>query len=133
MNSRFWKTESAVPRYQCLPILLLGGDQFHELAEFSPQVAPTALDVLYQRLCFVLCQHGNLANTRVDAIRQYEIYDPKLAAERRRRFTAVLGERLESLAPPSGHHDRQRPARQAADVSSGVIAGGVSHTFPVCC
>ena len=42
--------------------LLLGGNEFHELAELAAQIAPTTLDVLDERLSFVLGEHGNLTN-----------------------------------------------------------------------
>jgi len=66
--------------------LLLRRNQFHEFAELAAQIAPAALDVLNQRLCLVLSEHGDLPDAGVDAIRQYEVDDPELAAEWRRRL-----------------------------------------------
>ena len=107
--------------------LLLRRNQLHELAEFSAQIAPAALNVLDQRLGFVLGQYGNLANTGIDAIGQHEIDDAELPAEGCRRLAAVLSERFEALAAAAGHDHRQRPAGQTADIASGVVAGSVSH------
>ncbi len=49
--------------------LLLSGDQFHELAQLSAQIAPPSLDVLYEGLGLVLSQYGDLPNARIHAIR----------------------------------------------------------------
>jgi hypothetical protein len=108
--------------------LLLGGNQFHELAEFAAQVAPAALNVLYERLSFVLSQDRDLPYPGIDAIREYEIDDPKFTAEWRSRFAAMLCERLEALAATSCHDHRQCAACQSADVASGVNTSSVSHT-----
>ena len=107
--------------------LLLRRNQLDELAELAAQIAPAALDVLDQRLGLVLRQHRDLTDAGIDAIRQHEIDDAELAAERRRRFAAMLRESLEALAAPSRHDHRQGAARQSADVASGVVAGSVSH------
>ena len=110
--------------------LLLGGNQLHEFAQFPPQIAPAALNVLDQRLRFVLGQHRYLADAGIDAIRQHKIDDAELAAERSRGFAAMLGEGLEAFAAAARHDHRQSPAGQSADVASGVIAGGVAHHDP---
>ena len=122
----FWYTASAVPRYQCGPDLLLRRNHLDELAELAAQVAPAALDVLDQRLRLVLRQDRDLADARVHAVRQHEIDDAELAAERRRGLAAMRGEVLETLAASAGHDDRQRAARQAADVASGRSSRGLS-------
>ena len=110
--------------------LLLRRNQFDEFAEFTAQIAPAALNVLDQGLRLVLGQYRDLADAGIDAVRQDEIDDLELAAERRRRLAAMLGERLEAFAAPSRHHHRQRAAGQTADVTSGVITSCVSHTLP---
>ena len=107
--------------------LLLRGNQFHELAQLAAQIAPAALNVLDQRLGFVLGQHRDLANAGIDAIRQHEIDDAELSAERRGRFAAMLRESLEAFAAASRHDHCQGSAGQTADIASGVIAGSVSH------
>jgi hypothetical protein len=108
--------------------LLLSGNELHELAQLAAQVAPAALDVLDQRLRLVLREHGDLADAGVHAIRQHEIDDAELAAERRRGLASMQSQRLQALAAAPGHHDRQCSARQSADVTSGVGSSGVSHT-----
>ena len=110
--------------------LLLRRNQLHEFAEFTAQIAPAALDVLNQRLCLVLGEHGDLPDAGIDAIRQDEVDDPEFAAEGSGRLAAVLGERFEAFAAPSRHDHRQRTARQTADIASGVISSSVSHTSP---
>ena len=121
-----------MPRYQCVADLLLRRYQLDEFAELAAQIAPAALNVLDQRLRFVLGQHRDLPDAGIDAIRQHEIDDAEFAAERRGRFAAMLGERLEAFAAAARHDHRQSSARQSADVASGVVTSSVSHTFPAC-
>ena len=97
--------------------LLLRRDHLDELAELAAQVAPAALDVLDQRVRLVLRHDRDAADARVDAVRQHEVDDAELAAERRRRLAAMVGEMLEALAAPAGHDDGERMARDAADVA----------------
>src|SRR5450631_955114 len=108
--------------------LLLSGNQFHELAEFAAQVAPAALNVLYERLSFVLSQDRDLPYPGIDAIREDEIDDPKFTAEWRCRLAAMLCQRLQALAATSCHDHRQCAACQSADIASGVGTSSVSHT-----
>ena len=110
--------------------LLLSRDQFDELAQLAAQIAPAALNVLDEGLRLVLGQHGNLPDAGIDAIRQHEIDDAELSAERRRGFAAMLGQPLEPFAAAARHDHRQRTARQSADVASGVVTGSVSHICP---
>ncbi len=117
---------SAIP---VRPDLLLSRNQLDEFTQLAAQVTPATLDVLDEGLRFVLREHGNLPNTGIDAIRQHEIDNPKLPAERRSGFAAVLGKRFETLAPTPRHDHRQCSARQSADIASGVITSSVSHTF----
>jgi hypothetical protein len=100
-------------------LLLLGRDGLDELAELAAQVAPPALHVRDQRLRLVLGEDRDLADAGVDAVRQDEIDDTELTAERRRRLAAMLGEVLQALAAPAGHDHRKGAASQAAYVASG--------------
>ena len=52
--------------------------------------APTAVDVFQERLRLELSHHVNRQNPRVDEIRQHEVDNPISAAERHRRFSAML-------------------------------------------
>ena len=97
---------------------LLRGNGLDELAEFAAQEAPALADVLDQRVGLVLRQHRDLADARVEAVRQHEIDDAELAAERRGGLAAILGELLEPLAAPARHDDGERAAGQAAQVST---------------
>ena len=96
----------------------------------AAQIAPAALDVLDQRLRLVLREHGDLADAGIHAIGQHEIDDAEFAAERRRGFAAMQGERVQPLAATARHDNRQGAARQAADVASGIGPSSVSHTCP---
>ena len=110
MSCRFWYTRiggAAVPE---VAHLLLRRDHLDELAELAAQVAPAALDVLDQRMRLVLRHHRDAADAGVHAVRQHEIDDAELAAERRRRLAAVIGEVLEALAAAAGHDHRERAA-----------------------
>ena len=102
--------------------LLLRGNHFDELAELAAHVAPAAMDVLDQRLRLVLREHGDLADAGVHAVRQHEIDDAELAAERRRGFGAMFGEALEAFAAAARHDDGERAAGEAADVATGSCA-----------
>jgi hypothetical protein len=97
---------------------LLRRDDLDELTELAAQVTPAALDVLDQRVRLVLGEHRDLANARVDAVRQREVDDAELAAERRGRLAAILGQVPESLAAPAGHDHGQRAAGQATEVTA---------------
>ncbi len=119
MMSMFWYSASAVPRYQSGPRALLRRDDLDELAELAAQVTPAALDVLDQRVRLVLREHRDLADAGVDAVRQREVDDAELAAERRRRLAAILGQVPEALAAAAGHDHGQRAPGQAAEVTTG--------------
>ena len=98
--------------------LLLRRDHLDELVELAAQVAPAALDVLDQRVRLVLRHDGDPADARVDAVRQHEVDDAELAAERRRRLAAMVGQVFQALAAAARHDDRERVARDAADVAA---------------
>src|SRR6185436_865053 len=80
--------------------------------------APAALDVLDQRVRLVLRHDRDAADAGVDAVRKHEIDDAELTAERRRRLATVIGQVLEALAAPARHDDRERVARDPADVAA---------------
>jgi choline kinase len=125
----FWYRGTADSLYQNLQIirlhhprhvLVLAGDHIYKM-DYGPmlaaQIAPAALDVLDQGMRLVLRHHGDAADPRVDAVRQHEVDDAELAAERRGRLAAVIGQVLEALAAAAGHDDRERVPRDAADVT----------------
>jgi len=96
---------------------LLRRNDLDELAEFAAQEAPALADVLDQRVRLVLRQHGDLPDTRVQAIREHEVDDLELAAEGRSRLATVFGQLLQALATAAGHDDCQRAAGEAAQVA----------------
>src|SRR5581483_454356 len=61
-----------------------------------------------------------------DAVGEHEVDDTKLAAEGRRRLRTMGGEILQTLAAAARHDDRERAARQAADIASGGGSRGLS-------
>ena len=103
---------AAVPE---LTELLLRRHDVDELAELAVQIAPAALHMLNQGLRLILRENEDLPDTGVDAVRQGKIDDPVLAAERRRRLGAVVGQLHEPLAAPTGHDDRHSRARELTD------------------
>ena len=107
--------------------LLLRRYDFDEFAELAAQVAPAVLHVLDERLRLVLGEDRDLADARVHAVRQHEVDDTELAAERGGGLAAVRGEIVQPLAAPAGHDDGERAARQAADVASGGSACGLAR------
>ena len=70
---------AAVPT---LAILLLRRPDLDELPELAMQEAPAVVHVANQGLGLVLRQQSDLANLGVDAVREHEIHDAVLPAER---------------------------------------------------
>jgi hypothetical protein len=99
--------------------LLLRRHHLDEFAELAAQVTPAVLHVLYERLRLVLREDGDLADTGVHAVGEYEIDDAELAAERGRGLAAMRRQVPQPLAPAARHDDGQRAACQAAHVTSG--------------
>src|SRR5690606_30058380 len=95
--------------------LLLCRHDVDELAELAVQIAPTARDMLDQRMRLILREDEYLPNAGVDAVRQRKIDDPVLAAERRRRLRAVVRELLQPLAPTSCHDHGHRASGELTD------------------
>jgi hypothetical protein len=98
--------------------LLLRRNHFDELAEGAAQESPAALNVLDERMRFVLRHHRDAPDAGVDAIGKYEVDNAKLAAEVRRRFATMIGQGFKTFTPPAGHDDGQGAMRKAADVAS---------------
>ena len=67
---------------------LLCRQQLDEFLEFTTQEAPAMLDMLNQRVCLVLGQDTDHADTRIHAVRQREIDDAELPAKRDSRLGA---------------------------------------------
>ena len=95
---------AAVP---ALAVLLLSGPDLDELAELAVQEAPAGVHVADQRLGLVLRQQGDAADLGVDAVRQDEIDDPVLPAERHRGLGLPGREPLERSTPAVGEDQRE--------------------------
>ena len=78
---------------------------------------PAEADVVVERARVVLGQHDDVVDVRVDAVRQREVDDPVLAAERHGRLGALLGQDREALALAAGEDHRHRPLH-AVDAST---------------
>jgi len=101
------------------PKPLLRRNDLDELAELAAEVTPAALDVLDQRMRLVLRQHRDLADAGIHAIREHEVDDAELAAERGGGLAAILGQVLEPLAAATGHDDGHSAARESTQVTTG--------------
>ena len=116
MKSRFWKTESAVPRYQCSPICCCAGS-IRRIRPFAAQIAPAALNVLDQGLALYCV---STAICRMPEFTQLDSTKSMMRNFRRRgsRACSDAGQVLEAFAAATGHHDGQGTAGQAADIAS---------------
>jgi hypothetical protein len=91
---------------------LLSRQQLDELAKTPVQEAPPALNVANEALRLVLRADADAPDAGVDAIRQREIDDAKLAAEGYRRLRPPIGQRTQPAPASAGQHDRQRVTRE---------------------
>ncbi len=103
-------SRAAVPVFFVHP--LLRGEQIDHFVEFGAQKAPAALQVAQQRVRFVLGDHADAADARIDAVGQREVDDAELAAEIHRGLGALVGELLEPRAAPAGQHQGDGAAHQ---------------------
>src|SRR5205085_1897934 len=92
---------------------LLRRQKIEKLVHFWTQERPTHLEVTQQAMRLVLAQDTYPANARVDAIRQREVDDAELAAEKHRRLSAPISQLLEPAAAPAGEHQRDGPLRES--------------------
>ena len=115
--------EVLVDRIRCAAIpdlakLLLRRNDVDELPELAVQVAPAALHMLNQGVRLILSQDEDLANARVDAIRQGEVDDAVLAAERRGGLGSMVRHLHEPLTAAARHDDGNSTSRELADEPS---------------
>src|SRR5688572_20811402 len=95
--------------------LLLRRHDVDELAELAVQVTPAALHMLDQGVGLILRQNEYLADPGVDAVRQREIDDAVLAAERRGGLGALVRELHEALTAAARHDDGDGAASELTD------------------
>ncbi len=93
----------------------------------------TDADVVHQRARGVLGQHGHVGEAGVHRVRQGEVDDPVLAAERDARLGAHLGEHGQPLTLAPGQDQGQDRCRHASDSPMRrvarrtlVVSGGVA-------
>ena len=106
---------AAIPN---LAELLLRRHDVDELAELAVQVAPAALHMLNQGVSLILRENEDLADARVHAVRQREVDDAVLAAERGGRLGAMVRQLHEPLTTAARHDDGNRAASQLTDETS---------------
>ena len=70
---------------------------------------PAQADVVVERARVVLGQDDDVVDVRVDAVREREVDDPVLAAERHGRLGPLLGQDREALALATREDHRHRP------------------------
>ena len=112
---------AAIPN---LTELLLRRHDVDELAELAVQVAPAALHMLNQGVRLILREDEDLADARVDAVRQREVDDAVLAAERRGRLGTMVRQLHEPLTAAARHDDGDGAASELTDETS---ARNLSH------
>ena len=91
---------------------LLGRQQLDELVEAAVEEGPAALHVADQALRLVLRADADAPDAGIDAVRQREIDDAELAAERHRRLGAPVGQRPQPPAAAAGEDHRERVVRE---------------------
>ena len=104
--------------------LLLRRNDVDELAELAVQVPPAALHMLNQGVRLILSQDEDLADAGVHAVRQREVDDAVLAAERRGGLGSVVRHLHEPLTPTACHDDGHGAASELTDETS---ARNLSH------
>ena len=116
---KFWRTASAVPRYHSAtrPRAMYGWRSFTPpLFRSRSHGRPRPMWSFSDRgLYWVRTTTSSMP--RVDAVREREVDDPVLAAERHRGLGADPGEDRQALALTAGEDHRHRPLH-AADASS---------------
>ncbi len=112
---------AAIPN---LAELLLRRNDVDELAELAVQIAPAALHMLNQGVSLILRQDEDLADARIHAIRQREVDDAVLAAERRRGLGPMVRQLHEPLTAAARHDDGDGAASELTDETS---ARNLSH------
>ena len=91
---------------------LLRRQQVEELAHFRAQKRPAHLQMAQQAVRLVLGQDPDPPDPRIEAVRQGEIDDAELAAEKHRGLGAPVGQLLQPAAAAAGEDQRQRLAGQ---------------------
>ena len=105
------RTASAVPRYHSatLPRAMYGWSSLTPPRLRSRSHGRPEPDVVVERPRVVLGQDDDVVDVRVDAVREREVDDPVLAAERHRRLGALLGQDREAFALAAREDHRHRP------------------------
>ena len=100
----------------------------HVAAEQRRQ-PPGRGDVAVQRMALVLREDHDLAVLGVDQVREREVDQPVVAAERHRGLGAVGGQRREPLALAAGEHHREDSAHARISRASAMICSRCSSPF----
>ena len=96
-------------------------EQLHAAAVAVEVPRPAQADVVVERARVVLGQDDDVVDVGVDAVRQREVDDPVLAAERHGRLGAHLGQDRQALALAAGEDHRHRPLHASAMPSTGDL------------
>ena len=99
-------------RGSAVPALVVGallrGQQIDELIHLAFQKRPTVLQVTQQAVRLVLGDHADAPYARVEAVRQREIDDAKLAAKINRRLGALVGQVFQAASATPRQHQSNR-------------------------
>src|SRR5439155_26062049 len=91
---------------------------FDELSQFARDDVPPFTHVAVQRQRLVLSEEINVAQVRVDAVREGDIDNAVNPAEGHGRFGAVASERIQAFARSSGQQDSQSVFHRSTMMSS---------------
>jgi len=90
---------------------LLRRQQIEKFVHLRTQKRPAHLQMPQQAVRFVLGEDSYAADVRIEAIRQREVDDAELAAEKHGGLGAAVGQLLEPTATAARQHQRERASR----------------------
>ena len=121
------RTASAVPLGD-LAALDVWLEELHAAAVAVEVPRAPESDVVVERARVVLGQDHDIVDVGVDAVREREVDDPVLTAERNGRLRTLLGEDREAFALAAREDHRHRPFH-VVDASTGSARGGSTVGF----
>ena len=100
---------------------LLGGQELDEIVEAAVEERPAPLHMANQALRLVLRADAHAPDAGIHAVRQREVDDAELAAERHRGLGPPVGQRAQPRAAAAGEDQRERVVRQPRTRRAGSL------------